>query len=842
MEGGDVSARNFGRGVSEISEFSIREEQADDGGGTSCSENDEGRHSEGSEFSGGSSSEGYLDFDNSFSSNGMMQLESRAPTYPDGEYEDDKADMIAALMQNHSDVVISSLVERSNLIQSVKWLSHHVPQCVMRSLFKSILRARKKKRRGVEERRRHTAQQQQDGQQKKPVIKRGISELSAESQSSQERGGDGERATSDIDEEPPTPTQTNLSTQLEEDNINILPVTKSHNGALLFVDITGFTKISVMLDVESLSNAINSYFQMIVNEITKFGGDILKFAGDAIFAEWKATKHNNKHLERCVSLAAECAAGIVANCSDYAVLSNPIGFTAAERKLGLVPVQATQMISSWGACEGGEEERKFSEEQSSIAGEQSSIAKRLSRRASTEMIRRGSTATDVNVAVLNVKCAIGAGHIVGIHVGDDILRREYLILGEPIDQVSKAERVASHGEVFASPEAVKYLAKSCKLRGDWEDAGGNLRVDWEEAVENGRPVRIAERKKRYFDGGGKSSNPLDKSNEVGNMLRSCEDLDTMELAWLRRMMALYVHPVVVNNINERALPMRRGSSDHERHLAEAELRNVYTCFITPLIDYTVTGDDKKDQKLFKILNDIMNVTTRELDRVQGHLRQFILDDKGLVLICTFGLRGSTFPNMIAQRAMPFTFSIHTALEEELGVRSKIGATFGKAYCGFVGGLERHEFAVLGPSVNLSARLMGSKGNPGILVDKNVRLLTSQIFFKPLPAVEAKGYDEPVPIFEPLQNAAPDNQWGSVRKNFVGRAKEIKDIMRLAKDLAVHDGTASKMLFISAVSGTGKSTLMVNATEHVRAMMKKMDKRVIVTRNVSREGDTRIPFR
>mmetsp|Transcript_32700 Transcript_32700/g.64016 ORF Transcript_32700/g.64016 Transcript_32700/m.64016 type:complete len:159 (+) Transcript_32700:803-1279(+) len=36
-------------------------------------------------------------------------------------------------------------------------------------------------------------------------------------------------------------------------------------------------------------------------------------------------------------------------------------------------------------------------------------------------------------------------------------------------------------------------------------------------------------------------------------------------------------------------------------------------------------------------------------------------------------------------------------------------------------------------------------------------------------------------------------------------------------------------------------MLVQATERVRAMMKMIKKRVIVTRNISNEGDTRVPF-
>jgi hypothetical protein len=37
---------------------------------------------------------------------------------------------------------------------------------------------------------------------------------------------------------------------------------------------------------------------------------------------------------------------------------------------------------------------------------------------------------------------------------------------------------------------------------------------------------------------------------------------------------------------------------------------------------------------------------------------------------------------------------------------RAGITSGKAYCGLVGSPLRHEYAVMGPSTNLSARLMG----------------------------------------------------------------------------------------------------------------------------------------
>lgn len=164
-----------------------------------------------------------------------------------------------------------------------------------------------------------------------------------------------------------------------------LPEYSRHTTALLFVDISGFTKLSTLLDVETLSKTINAYFELIVSEITGCGGDILKFAGDALFAEWpvKETpktdgqkgendlswlKTEANSIEESLLCAAICGASIVAKCSDFKVPTP-----------------------------------KESEES----------------------------------ATLNVHCGLGAGEVVALLVGDNDSKKEFLLLGDPIDQVGR---------------------------------------------------------------------------------------------------------------------------------------------------------------------------------------------------------------------------------------------------------------------------------------------------------------------------------------------------------------------------------------------------------------------
>lgn len=62
-----------------------------------------------------------------------------------------------------------------------------------------------------------------------------------------------------------------------------IPSIVRFHGALLFVDISGFTVLSQRLQVDELRVHINGYFSKILDIVEKYGGDVVKFAGDAMF-------------------------------------------------------------------------------------------------------------------------------------------------------------------------------------------------------------------------------------------------------------------------------------------------------------------------------------------------------------------------------------------------------------------------------------------------------------------------------------------------------------------------------------------------------------------------------
>jgi class 3 adenylate cyclase len=558
---------------------------------------------------------------------------------------------------------------------------------------------------------------------------------------------------------------------------------------------------------------------MLVDEVNVFGGDVLKFAGDAFFAQWrviteeeidvssngKASSHpwgnlrasflalgNNVHarsLEYCVLAASKCAASIVEKYSNFQ------------------PQLSRELSISFGKDE------------------------------------------QVKVdTMLNVHCGLGCGSLVGLHVGDSThseeyfpeSRREFLFLGDPINQVSAAEGRAAKGEVYASPEAVRVLKMTCDLPSQYHEVY--------------EPIRIAERGDSFFTPTEKTK--LFLSNYISpefpddyheTLVKVCSNMDPPMVARLHRQLSLYVHQVVRDDNVELASSRHALSVDRSRHasqnmrITEAELRNVYTMFINANIDPTIVGDFSADSVLFNKLQKVMQVTCRELQKFSGQLRQFIVDDKGVVLIGTFGLRGSTFRNMITNHALPATFAIHHALKNELHIENKIGATFGKVYCGVVGGVHRHEFAVMGAPVNLAARLMHAKTNNGILVDEVTQAhADSRFAFKRLHPVEAKGYEKPVVIFEPLH--AVNSKKRIVSQGFVGRQRDVTQLMSVAKSIMEDpDFSSTIMSFIIGEPGIGKTALAMKVYDEIKLFANLNHRKVLLCRSTSSETEQRIPL-
>ena len=108
------------------------------------------------------------------------------------------------------------------------------------------------------------------------------------------------------------------------------PSAREFDAALLFVDISGFTNLCTRLDIDALQHHINSYFGVLIDVVTSYGGDVLRFAGDALYCAWSL--HTGAEgagtLELATRAACRCALELTDRCGTYQISEGEVSARA----------------------------------------------------------------------------------------------------------------------------------------------------------------------------------------------------------------------------------------------------------------------------------------------------------------------------------------------------------------------------------------------------------------------------------------------------------------------------------------------------------------------------------
>jgi len=200
------------------------------------------------------------------------------------------------------------------------------------------------------------------------------------------------------------------------------PTAERFPAAVLFADISGFTSLAERLaqqgpaGTEELTRILNDYFGQLIEIITSHGGDVVKFAGDALIALWPITTEDSRRMTE------EESPSTVRHPAQRSALSE---VTLRAAQCGLA-VQAA--LHNYLVAEGTR---------------------------------------------LSLRIGIGAGEILTASVGGVRRRWEYLVAGQPLIQMGLAKACIQPGQVALSPEAWAYVAEQCV----GETLSGGTRLD-----------------------------------------------------------------------------------------------------------------------------------------------------------------------------------------------------------------------------------------------------------------------------------------------------------------------------------------------------------------------------
>jgi class 3 adenylate cyclase/tetratricopeptide (TPR) repeat protein len=495
------------------------------------------------------------------------------------------------------------------------------------------------------------------------------------------------------------------------------PVAEEVQAAMLFADISGFTLLTERLaekgptGVETLARILNEYFGQLIDIIHNYGGDVVKFAGDAVIAVWPI---------------------VSASTSD-------------------------------GSPETADPVTRADHWQWTMRAAECAIK-----------IRERLTNYKAEDANLYLKLAVSTGRISTAHVGGVFNRWEFLLTGNPLIELGIANNLAKAGEILITPSAWKLIRNDCYAH----------------------PIEF-ELKETIAQGG-----RLDELNKPSSIFTSSKKLNIPDGA--ESSLRAYIPGAVINRLTA-------GQSSWI-----AELRRVTVLFIN-LPDLDQGTELESAQNIARLIQ-------RSVYRYEGSINKINVDDKGITIVAALGLPPFSHEDDPA-RGVQSALMIRKELTN-LNVRSYIGITTGRIFCGSVGNDSRREYTIIGNAVNLSARLMGAAANQFMLIDKvGIPILCDRIThdsakevieFESLPPQQVKGRVDPVIVFHPLEAKK-----SVIRPTteMIGRQEEKTMMANALQEL--ERGALHQTIILQGEAGIGKSRLFEDLVRQAETLHVKM---------------------
>ena len=478
------------------------------------------------------------------------------------------------------------------------------------------------------------------------------------------------------------------------------PLAEKFSGAVLIADISGFTAMTEALakrgaiGAELLNGILNDFFSQAIELISGHGGDVVRFAGDALLAAWYGD--SEAAGAALGARAAACALAMQSRLHDY----------------------------------------------------------------------RGREGMP-----LSLKIGIGSGPFAIMHIGGVGGRWEFLVSGPAFVQAFAALDHAAAGQVVASLRAWSQI--NAQFTGRQLPMGSVL-------IEAAHDA------------------PVPAVTEPGSVAGTGRHARTVGVpdsflpeagAAMAEALGCYVPAAVTSRL----------AAGQEEWLGELRVASVL--FINlPELNHA-TPLDRAQQ--------IMQSLQQEIDRFEGSINKLNVDDKGTSLLAAMGLPPLAHEDD-AKRAVQAALAVQRQLAQA-GLRSSIGVSTGRVFCGSIGGPHRREYTLLGDAVNVAARLMQAALGDILCDEATFHMVRGRIEFERFTDILIKGRAQAVAVFRPTDGRRPAP---ASKSELVGRRQEQDLIAAQLQALAA--GAETAVVIVEGEAGIGKSRLVAATLQRARA--------------------------
>jgi class 3 adenylate cyclase/tetratricopeptide (TPR) repeat protein len=240
----------------------------------------------------------------------------------------------------------------------------------------------------------------------------------------------------------------------------------------------------------------------------------------------------------------------------------------------------------------------------------------------------------------------------------------------------------------------------------------------------------------------------------------------------------------------------------EQRTAGTTERKVLTVLFADLVGFTSKSERLDPEDVQAVLAPYHQRLRYELERWGGTVEKFIGD----AVMALFGAPVTREDD--PERAVRAALAIRDWIAEEGELQVRVAVNTGEALVNLAARPEAGEGMAAGDVVNTAARLQSAAPVNGILVGETTYRATAEtIDYSELPAVEAKGKEAPIPVWEVVQararfgvDLAPE-----ARTPLVGREREVEQLVG-ALD-RVRAQRSAELVTVAGVPGIGKSRLV-----------------------------------
>jgi len=515
------------------------------------------------------------------------------------------------------------------------------------------------------------------------------------------------------------------------------PVISSFEAVVVFADASGFTALTERLakqphGAEEIGDCLNNFFGGLIAIVASFGGDVLKFSGDAITILWPIAQNPKGTVDRIGAVMAACQCCL----------------------------EVQKQVQNFGH-------------------------------------------TPVDGVTLTLHIGMGFGQLTTLQIGGLLDRWEFCTAGVPFEEVAIAEPLAKPGETVVSPSVRKVLAET-------KDRSKRNCFSFKELQAKDGYALLA------------SGSSVAPSARASNTPEKSE----------RRVLLSLDQQLVGRYVPAAAM---RSFLKNQTHLdPEPEMRRVSVIFlnIRGLEPGSNRSDAGRTQRVFKVLQ-------RSCYAFEGSINKFLVDDKGMLLLCVFGLPPVSHYDDPLRAVLAGERFCNTLAEECLDGR--VGVATGTVWCGTVGSASRREYTVLGDTVNLSARLMAQADANTVRVDHATFQACKQtLLFQELGLTSVKGKQDQIQIYRFSGRLLPrkDRESRQISKKLCtwrlwpARTRLLESLERQLR----HPQGPGGVVYVHGGPGRGKTELV----EDIKAWAKQQDFCILAGQNQNPTGTFSIP--